>query len=143
MKAIKKLTFLLSFLILASSVFAQSNQRLKVFGDDYKVFLEEINSFMSTGSSSDDTKKIMKNFSSDKKSSIIELSNKMLKDRKRPTHFESLLKTVISFTSAESFDTQFNNWLDLASLIIENYPTSRLLKFYTLSDDLFSQKTIL
>lgn len=151
MKAIKKLTFLLSFLILASSVFAQSNQRLKVFSDDYKVFLEEINSFMSTGSSSDDTKKIMKNFSkmwqgktfsSDKKSSIIELSNKMLKDRKRPTHFESLLKTVISFTSAESFDTQFNNWLDLASLIIENYPTSRLLKFYTLSDDLFSQKTI-
>ena len=46
MKAIKKLTFLLSILILASSVFAQSNQRLRVFSDDYKVFLEEINSFM-------------------------------------------------------------------------------------------------
>ena len=60
MKAIKKLTFLLSILILVSSVFAQSNQRLKVFSDDYKVFLEEINSFMSTGSASEDTKKMMK-----------------------------------------------------------------------------------
>ena len=63
MKAIKKLTFLLSFLILAFSSYAQSNKRLKAFTDDNKVFLEEINSFMSTGSSSDDTKKIMKNFS--------------------------------------------------------------------------------
>ena len=81
-------------------------------------------------------------FSSDKKSSIIDLSNKMLKDRKRPTHFESLLQAVVSFTSAESFDTQFNNWSASASLLIETSPTSRLLKFYTLSDDLFSKKTL-
>ena len=104
-----------------------------------------------TGSASEDTKKMMKKFSkmwegktfsSDKKSSIIDLSNKMLKDRKRPTHFESLLRAIVSFTSAESFDNQFNNWSASASLLIENSPTSRLLKFYTLSDDLFSKKTL-
>ena len=78
-----------------------------------------------------------KTFSSDKKSSIIELSNKMWKERKRPTHFKTLLKAVVSFTSAESFDTQFNNWSASASLMIENFPTSRLLKFYTFSDILF------
>ena len=109
MKAIKKLTFLLSFFILLSSVCAQSNKRLRTFTDDNKVFLEEINTFMLTGSASEDTKKMMKKFSkmwegktfsSDKKSSIIDLSNKMLKDRKRPTHFESLLKAIVSFTSA-------------------------------------------
>ena len=151
MKAIKKLTFLLSFFILASSVYAQSNKRLRAFTDDNKVFLEEINTFMLTGSASEDTKKMMKKFSkmwegktfsSDKKSSIIDLSNKMLKDRKRPTHFESLLQAIVSFTSAESFDTQFNNWSASASLLIETSPTSRLLKFYTLSDDLFSKKTL-
>ncbi|MEC8274030.1 MAG: hypothetical protein VXZ76_04255, partial [Bacteroidota bacterium] len=151
MKAIKKLTFLLSFFILASSIYAQSNKRLRAFTDDNKVFLEEINTFMLTGSASEDTKKMMKKFSkmwegktfsSDKKSSIIDLSNKMLKDRKRPTHFESLLQAIVSFTSAESFNTQFNNWSASASLLIETSPTSRLMKFYTLSDDLFSKKTL-
>ena len=83
-----------------------------------------------------------KTFSSDKKSSIIDLSNKMLKDRKRPTHFESLLQAIVSFTSAESFDNQFNNWSASASLLIETSPTSRLLKFYTLSENLFSKKTL-
>ncbi len=151
MKAIKKLTFLLSFFILVSSVYAQSNKRLRAFTDDNKVFLEEINTFMLTGSASEYTKKMMKKFSkmwkgntfsSDKKSSIIDLSNKMLKDRKRPTHFESLLQALVSFTSAESFDTQFNNWSASASLLIETSPTSRLLKFYSLSYDLFSKKTL-
>ena len=151
MKAIIKLTLLLSFFILVSSVYAQSNKRLRAFTDDNKVFLEEINNFMLTGSASEDIKKMMKKFSKmwegntfslDKKSSIIDLSNKMLKDRKRPTHFESLLRAIVSFTSAESFDTQFNNWSASASLLIETSPTSRLLKFYTLSDDLFSKKTL-
>ena len=151
MKAIKKLSFLLSFFILVSSVYAQSNNRLKTFSDDNKIFLEEVNNFMLTGSASVETKKIMKKFfkmwegktfSLDKKSSIINLSNKMLKDRKRPTHFESLLQAIVSFTSAESFDTQFNNWSASASLLIETSPTSRLVKFYSLSDDLFSKKTL-
>ena len=125
MKAIKKLTFyfLFHFSIL---VYAQSNKRLRAFTDDNKVFLEEINTFMLTGSASEDTKMMKKfskmwacnTFSSDKKSSIIDLSNKMLKDRKRPTHFESLLQAIVSFTS-ESFDTQFNNWSASASLLIE------------------------
>ena len=62
-----------------------------------------MNTFMLTGSASEYTKKMMKKFSkmwegntfsSDKKSSIIDLSNKMLKDRKRPTHFESLLHVI-------------------------------------------------
>ena len=151
MNVIKKLTFLLSFFILVSSVYAQSNKRLRAFTDDNKVFLEEINTFMLTGSASEDTKKMMKKFSkmwqgktfsSDKKSSIIDLSNKMLKDRKRPTHFETLLQAIVSFTSAETFDTQFNNWSASASLLLETSPTSRLLKFYTLSNDLFSKKTL-
>ena len=151
MKAIKKLTFLLSFFILVSSVYAQSNNRLKTFSDDNKIFLEEVNTFMLTGSASLETKKMMKKFSKmwegktfslDKKSSIINLSNKMLKDRKRPTHFEHFFKAIVSFTSAKSFDTQFNNWSALASLLIETSATSRLLKFYSLSYDLFSNKTL-
>ena len=151
MKAIVQLTFLLSFFILVSSVYAQSNNRLKEFDNDNEIFLDEINGFMLTGSASLETKKMMKNFSkmwkdntfsSDKKSSIINLSNKMLKDRKRPIHFESLFRAIVSFAYAESFENQFNNWSALASFFIEYSPTSRLLKFFKLSDDLFSKKTL-
>ncbi len=119
MKAIVQLTFLLSFFILVSSVYAQSNKRLKEFDNDNEIFLDEINGFMLTSSASLETKKMMKNFSKmwkgntfspDKKSSIINLSNKMLKDRKRPIHFESLFGAIVSFAYAESFENQFNNW---------------------------------
>ena len=86
MKAIKQLTLLFSLLILTSSLCAQSGKRLKAFSDDNTTYIEELNTFMLSGSSSEDTKKMMKKFtkswegktfSSDKKATIIEVSNKM------------------------------------------------------------------
>ena len=151
MKATKKLTFLFSLFMLVSSVYGQSSKRLKEFSNDNSVYIEELNTFILTGSASEDTKKLMKKFnkmwdgktfSSDKKSSIISMSNKMLKDRKRASHFVSFLEAVVSFTNAETFDTQFNNWSSIVSLLIETAPTSRQLKFFSLSDDLFSLKTL-
>ena len=151
MKAIKKLTLLFSLLILTSSLCAQSGKRLKAFSDDNTTYIEELNTFMLSGSSSEDTKKMMKKFtkswegktfSSDKKATIIEVSNKMLKDRKRPTHFESLIEAILSFSNAETFDSQFNNWSEIVSFLLETAPTSRQLKFFSLSNDLFSKNTL-
>ena len=151
MKAIKKLTLLFYLLILTSSLCAQSGKRLKAFSDDNTTYIEELNTFMLSGSSSEDTKKMMKKFtkswegktfSSDKKATIIEVSNKMLKDRKRPTHFESLIEAILSFSNAETFDSQFNNWSEIVSFLLETAPTSRQLKFFSLSNDLFSKNTL-
>ena len=58
-----KTNFSIIIFILVSSVYAQSNKRLRAFTDDNKVFLEEINTFMLTGSASEETKKMMKKFS--------------------------------------------------------------------------------
>ena len=80
-------------------------------------------------------------FSTDKKSSIINLSNKMLKDRKRPIHFESLFGAIVSFAYAESFENQFNNWSALASFLLNILQLG--YKFFKLSDDLFSRKHFL
>ena len=80
MKATKKLTFLFSLFMLVSSVYGQSSKRLKEFSSDNSVYIEELYTFILTGSASEDTKKLMKKFnkmwdgktfSSDKKSSII------------------------------------------------------------------------
>ena len=152
MKAIKNLTFLCALLLFVSAVHGQSSKRLKQFSDDNSIYIEELNTFMLNGSASEDTKKMMKKFNklwdgktftSDKKVSIIDMSNKMLKDRKRPTHFESLLEAIIAFTNAETYDSQFNNWSNIVSLLVETAPTSRQLKFFSLSTDLFSKKTLL
>ena len=51
MKAIKKLTLLFSLLILTSSLCAQSGKRLKAFSDDNTTYIEELNTFMLSGSS--------------------------------------------------------------------------------------------
>jgi hypothetical protein len=147
----KKLSILLSFVIIANLSFGQSNKRLKEFSKDHTTYIEELNTFMLSGSASEDTKKMMKTitklwkgstFSTDKKEILVDVSNKMLKARKRASHFEALLSAVVSFTEYKDFGTQFNNWSSIVMHLIENEPTSRQLKFFKYTNDLFTENVI-
>ncbi len=147
----KKLSILLSFVFLANLSFGQSNKRLKEFSKDHTIYIEELNTFMLSGSASEDTKKMMKmitklwkgsTFSTDKKEILVDVSNKMMKARKRASHFEVLLSAVVSFTEYKDFGTQFNNWSSIVMYLIENEPTSRQLKFYKYTNDLFSENVL-
>ena len=146
-----KLILLIFFLIFTTTSFSQSNKRLKEFSKDKAIYIEELNSFMLSGSPSEETKKMMKMitkkwsssaFSSDKKQTLIDISNKMLKARKRSSHFESLLTTIISFSESENFNNQFNSWASIVFYMLENEPTSRQLKFFSFSNDLFSENVL-
>lgn len=147
----KKISILLTFVILSSIVYAQSNKRLKEFSKEHSVYIEELNTFMLSGSASEDTKKMMKKltklwngstFSTDKKEILVDISNKMLKARKRSSHFEALLSAVLSFSSYTDFNTQFSNWYSIVAYLIDNEPTSRQLKFFKYTNDLFTENVL-
>ena len=94
-KQMKKIIIILCLSLLVNSVMGQAKKRLRVFTEESGTYLEELSDFM-LASPSEDGKKLMKEFSkmwkgetfsSDKKQTIYDISNIMLKERKRPTHF--------------------------------------------------------
>ena len=98
----KKIIIILCLSLLADSVMGQAKKRLRVFTEEPGAYLEELSDFM-LSSPSEDSRKLMKNFSkiwkgetfsSDKKKTIYDISNIMLKERKRQTHFEKMLGAV-------------------------------------------------
>lgn len=147
----KKLTFLIALLCCFTFSNGQSNKRLKEFSKDFSTYIDELNTFMSTGSPSEYRKKMLKvfskkwkgsDFSSSNKEVIIDISNKMLKSRKRQVHFEGFLNAILAFNKHESFKVQFNNWSQIIQFYIENEPTSRLQKLFAYTDDLFDEQVL-
>ena len=107
---------------------------------------------MLASSPSENVKKMMKGFSkdwkkgiysSDKQKEIFDISNMMLKKRKRSTHFEALINTISAFSKSEKFNTEFSNWSSIFKFMITNSATSRQMKFLAFSKDLFLENTIL
>ena len=124
----------------------QVKNRLRVFTEESQVYLEELSDFM-LASPSEDGKKLMKEFSkmwkgdvfsSDKKKTIYAISNTMLKERKRPTHFEKMLGAIVAFVKTEKFNSEFSNWAAVVQEMLRISATSRQMKFFAFSITLFS-----
>jgi hypothetical protein len=140
--------------VLASFVFSasgQANKRLRAFTEDSETFLEELNGFM-LASPSEEGKKLMKEFSKqwkkgtfsgEKQQAIYDISNQMLKKRKRPTHFESMLYAVVAFANSEKFQGEFANWSDAVMQMLKKSATSKQMKFFAFSKDLFESNILL
>ena len=142
----KKISFLLLFVLVISTAFSQSNKRLKEFSKDNTEYIDELSTFMLSGSPSEHVKKQMKafskkwkndQFSAFQKEAIVGFSNTMLKARKRVTHFEALINAILSFKNSPNFDAQFRNWSTVVNFFLENQSTSRQMKFLRYTDDLF------
>ena len=147
----KKIIIILCLSLLVNSVMGQAKKRLRVFTEESGTYLEELSDFM-LASPSEDGKKLMKEFSkmwkgetfsSDKKQTIYDISNTMLKERKRPTHFEKMLGAVVAFAKTEKFNSEFSNWAGVVQEMLKTSATSRQMKFFAFSQDLFQDNTLM
>lgn len=147
----KQISILLIFLLASTIVQGQSNKRLKEFSKDHSTFIDELNTFILSASPSEFVKKQMKTlskkwkddqFSTFQKETIIDFSNRMLKSRKRGTHFEALINAILSFHESPTFDSQFRNWSTVVFFFLEHQPTSRQMKFLRYTDDLFKENVL-
>ena len=150
-KQMKKIIIVLCLSLLADSLMGQSKKRLSVFTEDSGTYLEELSDFM-LASPSEDGKKLMKEFSkmwkgetfsSDKKQKVYDISNIMLKERKRPTHFQKMLGALVAFAKIDKFNNEFNNWSWVVQEILNKSTTSRQMKFFIFSQDLFQDNSLM
>ena len=111
----KNIIIILCLSLLANNVIGQAKKRLRVFTEESEAYIEELSDFMLT-SPSEDGKKLIKefskiwkgeSFSSNKKQTIYDISNTMLKERKRPIHFEKMLSALVAFSKIEKFGKTF------------------------------------
>ena len=63
--------------------------------------------------------------------------------RKRPTHFEKMLGAVIAFAETEKFNSEFSNWAGVVQEMLRTSATSRQMKFFAFSQDLFQDNTLM
>lgn len=147
----KKIIAILCLSLLAGSVMGQAKKRLREFTKESETYLEELNDFM-LASPSEEGKKLMnefgklwkkETFSSDKKQRIYEISNQMLKERKRPTHFEKMLNAVVAFAKSEKFEGEFANWSAVVQQMLAESATSRQMKFFAFSQNLFEDNVLM
>lgn len=100
----KKILFLILIFFTTNYTFSQS-KKIKEFSKESKAYIDDINTFMLSGSPSEDIKKMMKTFSKkwnkdgfseSQKLQIYEVSNLMLKKRKRVSYFQEYLEACFS-----------------------------------------------
>ena len=141
----KKYTLVIILCFLVDGVFGQATKQLTQFSTETESYIEELNEFMLV-SPSEDVKKLMKQFSKiwkeevlsiEKRQAIYDISNTMLKKRKRSTHFEKMIAAILAFSSKDNFTSEFNNWSTVVLEMLKNSSTSRQMKFLTFSKDLF------
>ena len=130
----KKLIYFLFFILfISNSINAQSSKKIKSFTEESNVFIDELNTFMSS-SSSEELARFMKNFtknwkkgiySSDKQKGIYDISNALLKKRKRPSHFLIFLESLESFSRNQTFNAEFGNWSHIVKEMIPKSSTSQ------------------
>ena len=147
----KKLIYFLFFILfISNSISAQSSKKIKSFTEESNVFIDELNTFMSS-SSSEELGKFMKKFSknwkkgiysSDKQKGIYDISNALLKKRKRPSHFLIFLESLESFSRNQTFNSEFGNWSHIVKEMIPNSSTSQQLKFLVFSRNLFNENLL-
>ena len=147
----KKILFLILIFFTTNYTFSQS-KKIKEFSKESKAYIDDINTFMLSGSPSEDIKKMMKTFSKkwnkdgfseSQKLQIYEVSNLMLKKRKRVSYFQEYLEAVLAFSGNELFNSEFQNWSSVVSKLINTSSNSRQLKFFVFSGDLFKENILL
>ena len=77
------------------------------------------------------------------KKTIYDISNIMLKERKRQTHFEKMLGALVAFAKIEKFNSEFSNWSGIVQEMLKTSTTSRQMKFFAFSQDLFEDNTLM
>ena len=146
----KRLIYFLFLILISSSISAQSSKKIKSFTEESNVYIEELNTFM-LSSSNEELGKFMKSFSkdwkkgiysSDKQKSIFDISNALLKKRKRPSHFLTFLESLEAFSKNQTFNSEFANWAHIVEQMISNSSTSQQLKFLVFSRNLFDENLL-
>jgi len=147
----KKIILIFFLFLICEYSFCQSKNRITNFTEDKTLFIEELNKLM-LSSPSEERRKTMKVFSkkwkgetfSDlKRKYIYNISNLMLKQRKKANHFEKMINAIVSFSNSENFDSQFENWILVVEKLLNSSATSKQMKFFAFSENLFKDKVLI
>ena len=146
----KKMRFsvLLMFVLCVFSLDAQN--KISVFSDDYKTYLDELNVLMSVSNNSDlkDNYKRFKKVSSNNLTNlqqdlIISISNKMLDKRlKVSSHFNHFILSLTSIKGTSSVDVSLDNWLEIVTEVVDDFSSKKLLMFFYFTTDLVENKIL-
>ena len=152
MKILKKLFLLL---ILSSCFhFAQAqDNKIKIFSTDSVQFIDEMGSYMETGTSTHtDVKDFLKKFviewktpafTSYYKQAVYRISNEML-TRKIPVYpsYQTFISAVYNFVNAGLSQSQFDQWTAALEKLLKQRPYNNLNTFLSMSEGLFDNGTM-
>ncbi|MGC6428784.1 MAG: hypothetical protein ACON4Y_06095 [Flavobacteriales bacterium] len=145
----KKLFLLFIVQMIFLNSFAQS-KKIKSFSEQSDIFIEELNTFM-LATPKEEVKKLMSKFTKDWKkgtysslqqNEIYEISNLMLKKRKRANHFISFFESLMAFSESPKFESEFSNWTSIVKSMISGSSSSKQLKFLVFSKNLFDKNIL-
>ena len=149
--SLKKIRLFLIIVSILCSISVNAQNKVSVFSDDYKIYLDELNVLMSSSDNSTlkDSYKQFKRISStnsftkNQEQIIISISNKMLDKRLRPApHFNQFLLSLSSLKNDPVNDLKIENWLSITSVVIEDFSTKKLLMFFYFSIDLLDNNIL-
>ena len=137
----KGLILLLFIFIYSLDTYSQSKGRLKVFSEDFSIYLTELDGFMQIN---DDLKlaykqfkKSASNFSEKEQDHIISISNKMLYKRLRAKpYFSNFLLAINSFNNKSDVLLE---WLSVLDEMVDNTTSNKLLLFFASTTNLLTE----
>ena len=121
--SLKKIRLFLIIVSILCSISVNAQNKVSVFSDDYKIYLDELNVLMSSSDNSTlkDSYKQFKRISStnsftkNQEQIIISISNKMLDKRLRAApHFNQFILSLSSFKKDPVNNEKLDNWLSIA-----------------------------
>ena len=142
----KSLVFILAALLFSVNSFSQKKEKLKEFSTEFSVFLSQLDDFM-TATDNDMSKSVYKQFSKNaetlvegEKVNIIQISNKMLLKRLRPSpHFSNFFSAVTSLNNSPRGDDLLLEWLKVFEQTLDGTTTNKLMLFCVFSIDLVNK----
>ena len=149
--SLKKIRLFLIIVSILCSISVNAQNKVSVFSDDYKIYLDELNVLMSSSDNSTlkDSYKQFKRISStnsftkNQEQIIISISNKMLDKRLRAApHFNQFILSLSSFKKDPINNEKLDNWLSIASKVVEDVSTKKLLMFFYFTIDLLDNNTL-
>ena len=143
----KGIIFILIVFVFISDSLAQK-ANLKIFNNDFSVFLLELESFMSYSDNSE-LKQTYKSFnksvnvlSEEEKIKIIDVSNKMLKKRLKPKpHFNQFLNSLM-VVDGQARDNLLIEWLVVNEQLLDHSTTKKFMLFSNYTNTLIQDKVL-
>ena len=148
--AFKKVV-LITILFFISVSLSNAQNKIKVFSEDYSVYLNELSEFMLSSDNNDlksnfkTFKKISskENYTDSQKNKIISISNRMLKKRyKASTHFNNFVLCLTALHNNSISNDKFSDWLEVVSTLVDEHSSKKLLVYFNFSIDLVNENIL-